>query len=252
MTVAAVTMVKDEADIIASTVGHMAGQVDMVIVADNGSTDGTRDILDGLDVIVIDDPEIGYYQSRKITALAHRAMAQGADWIVPFDADEWWTTSTGGRITDFLAVVDPMWQVVSAPTFDHVPTGEDPDDPDPTRRIVWRRATPNPLPKVACRTAADLTIAQGNHSAHYEAPAPTLPDGLIVHHFPYRSAEQFARKATNGAAAYAATDLPEDMGRHWRDYGRIASEHGDEALEAVFRRWFWQPDVTGLVHDPVC
>ena len=95
-------MVKDEADIVAATVAHMCGQVDAVIVADNNSTDGTRDILDGLPVTVVDDPDPAYYQSRKMTALAGRARVEfDATWVIPFDADEWWY-SPHGRIADVL------------------------------------------------------------------------------------------------------------------------------------------------------
>jgi len=59
-------------------------------------------------------------------------------------------------------------------------------------------------------------------------------------------------KAINGAEAYAATDLPDDIGRHWREYGRIAAENGEEALHDVFRRWFWVADPgDDLIYDPV-
>ena len=42
MTVTAVTVVRDEADIIETTLRHTATQVDHIIAADNGSADGTR------------------------------------------------------------------------------------------------------------------------------------------------------------------------------------------------------------------
>jgi hypothetical protein len=42
MTVVAVSMVRDEEDIVGATVAHMRSQVDHVIVADNLSTDRTR------------------------------------------------------------------------------------------------------------------------------------------------------------------------------------------------------------------
>ena len=39
-------MVKDEADIVRSVVTHALDECDFVIIADNGSTDGTREIPD--------------------------------------------------------------------------------------------------------------------------------------------------------------------------------------------------------------
>src|SRR5262245_51477569 len=94
-------MVKDEADIIGFTVARMFGQVDEIIIADNGSTDGTRELLEQLPVQLVDDPDPAYYQSRKMTDLAARAAAAGAEWVIPFDADEVWY-SPFGRISDVL------------------------------------------------------------------------------------------------------------------------------------------------------
>jgi hypothetical protein len=97
-----------------------------------------------------------------------------------------------------------------------------------------------------------VTIDAGNHGAHY--PDGIAIDLLEVRHFPYRSPEQFVRKARNGAAAYAQTDLPFSTGQHWREYGRLIEEGGDEAGEAWFREHFWvynpQQDPS-LVYDPV-
>ena len=250
--VAAVGMVKDEADIIEPVVRHMVGQVDTVLVADNGSTDGTREILHGLPVpvTVVDDPEPGYYQSEKMTRLAALAAEQGAEWVVPFDADEWWY-SPFGRITDVLNGLDE-YHIVTAPLYDHVATGSDPGTGDPVTRMGWRRHDPAPLAKVACRAMSAVVIEQGNHGAHYP-PARTVDGQLVVRHFPYRSVEQFVRKVRNGAAAYAATDLPDDRGAHWRQYGALLEAHGETAIGEVFRQWFWSPDPTSdptLIFDP--
>lgn len=253
MTTVAVSMVKNEADVIAATVGHMLTQVDAVIVADNGSTDDTRAILDALPITVMDDTDPAHYQGRKMTALAHLARTEyGADWVIPFDADEWWY-SPFGTIAGVCAEVTGEFGMLTAALFDHVAAGgDDQAQPDPTRRIGWRRLEPAPLHKVAVAAAATLRIHDGNHSADYtRAFQPRiLPGQLIVRHFPYRSPEQFIRKVRTGAAALAATDLPESVGKHWRDYGRLT----DEQLHEVFDEHFhaaepWaRPD---LIYDPV-
>lgn len=253
MTVFAIAMAKDEVDVIASTVAHMAGQVDHVIVADNGSTDGTRDVLVHLGVEVVDDPDPAYYQSAKMTRLAHLAGERGATWVVPFDADEIWYSPFADRIADLLEEIQPQWLVASARLFDHVATGlDDQSDRDPVTRIRWRRPDPMLLAKVACRVRDDLVIEQGNHAASYRGGATVWPDQLVVRHFPYRSPAQFVRKALNGAAAYAATDLPDGVGAHWRQYGQLIASGGHQVGEEIFLKWFHtdDPEAAGLVYDP--
>lgn len=238
-------MVRDEADIIGTVVAHMQSQVDHVIVADNGSTDGTREILEGLGVEIIDDPEIGYYQSRKMSALAQRAIEAGADWIVPFDADEVWSAK-GGTISEALALMPDEAHMAEAALFDHVATGADPEADNPVSSMPWRRTAQAPLRKVAVRALPGVVIEQGNHGAKFPGVShPLAVSGwLEVRHFPYRSARQFIRKAKNGAEAYAATDLPESAGGHWRGYGRILAEQGEAACASVFIKWFFRDDPT--------
>lgn len=248
-----VSMVRDEADIIGGTLRHMADEVDHLIVADNQSTDGTRDILADLvgklPLTVLDDPEPAYYQASKMSHLAARAASEGATWIVPFDADELWFARSG-RLREVLPALPPA-NVALAQLTNHFSTAIDPDDIDPFRRIVWRQADPAPLAKVAFRWEPGAVIHQGNHGV-------TLPCGqeelwaLEIRHFPYRSAEQFVRKAKNGAAAYRATNLPESEGAHWRAYGDILDRLGEGALADVYRTHFWflSPTDSDLIHDP--
>jgi glycosyltransferase involved in cell wall biosynthesis len=246
--ICAVSMVKDEADIIGHTIEHLTGQVDHIIVADNASTDGTREILESFDIEVVNDPEVAYYQSRKMTALAQKAAERGADWVVPFDADEIWL-GTHGTIKEMLQPA-AKGSIAVAHVFDHVATSKDSDDDNPLARIRWHRGEPNAMHKVACRPLAKATIHQGNHGADY---GTTLEGMLQVRHFPYRSAEQFVKKVRNGAAAYAASELPYGEGQHWRDYGRLLDAHGPEAIEDVFRTYYWSlnPEFdSALVEDP--
>lgn len=245
-----VTMVRDEADVIGFTVAHMLAEVDAVVVADNLSTDDTRAILDQLAaehpgrLLVVDDFDPSYRQSEKMSELARRARLQlGADWVIPFDADEWWY-SPFGQIAGVLDTVAEQWLVVPAPLFDHVATALDPDEMDPIRRLGWRRTEPAPLPKVACRWRDDLVIEQGNHGASYRGRATTFDPLLVVRHFPYRSPEQLVRKVRNGAAAYRAAGdaLPANFGAHWRQWGELLDQQGEEAIAELFRTWYWRAD----------
>lgn len=258
----AVTMVKDESDIIASTVLNLLGWgVEQVIVADNGSTDSTRALLDNLaagscqgSLTVIDDPIPGYYQAKKMTGLLRKAERAGAEWVIPFDADELWAPSAGHvSIPEELATI-PGWAVWgSVPMWNHYPTcHDDPGTTDPVDRILWRAEERNPLDKVVVRAGQNLSLDMGNHRVLFPGDWAPGPEVLQIRHFPYRTADQFVRKSRNGAAAYAATNLDDTYGAHWRGYGRILDDpdQGETALREVFWEHFFYTDVEHLVHDP--
>lgn len=249
MVTVGISMVRDEADIVGRTVAHMLAECDAVIVADNLSVDDTGPILSELERVygdrlrIMSDPDPAYTQSAKMTELARLARILGAEWVVPFDADEWWY-SPFGRIADVLAGIAPQWLVAPAALYDHVATAFDPDDIDPISRMGWRRKSANPLPKVACRWRPDLTIAQGNHDAYYGGGATRYDELLVVRHFPYRSAEQLIRKVRNGAAAYRAAgdSVSADFGAHWRQWGDLLDAQGPDAIAEIFRTWYWRED----------
>jgi hypothetical protein len=229
------------------------GQVDSVVVADNLSQDGTYDWLQteaareyGDRLLVTADHERGYFQSQKMSRLAaYAARHLGAEWVVPFDADEWWY-SPFGRIADVLS--EHPGAVATAEIYDHRATGADPDEPNPIKRMGWRTIDPLPLHKIACRPLLPVTITQGNHGAHYPTQEP-LTGQLVIRHYPLRSVAGMIRKARTGAAAYAATDLPIEVGQHWRGWGQLS----DEQLDEVFHTYYFSADPEAdptLIYDP--
>ncbi len=94
MRIFGLSVVRNEADIIRLTVlHHLAVGLDRLLIIDNGSTDGTDCVLCQLsrDSRVEWSRDEGVFrQGEMLTTLARRAAAQGADWVIPFDADEFW------------------------------------------------------------------------------------------------------------------------------------------------------------------
>jgi hypothetical protein len=228
----AVGMVRDEADIVETVVRNLLDQgVHRVVIADNLSTDGTHEILERLarsqPVTVLMDRLPAYYQAEKMTLLARAAARGGAEWVIPFDADEVWLARTG-TLAQWLARCDAA--VVQVPMFNHVPTASDDlTEPDPVRRLRWRNTEANSLHKVAFRPRPRARLAYGNHGVSRWGKRTV---GLEIRHFPYRSEEQFVRKLRQGADALSATDLADKVGVAWRGLGA----RDDERLHAAWRK----------------
>ncbi|QBQ74854.1 glycosyltransferase family 2 [Caudovirales GX15bay] len=252
-------MVKDELDILPYSIQNLINQgVDGLLVADNMSTDGTWEWLQGrrltspVPLILQRDEEVAYYQSEKMSALAAQAFSLGAGWIVPFDADEFWYCSAPGgpkTLAEAVELAGPTVRALKAPLYNYFPLSSDgSSEPNPFLRITHRDSVPAPLPKVIVRRGSDLVIEQGNHGV---VGVSAVPSPVRVAHFPWRYAEQFERKVRNGYRAYRATNLPDSVGAHWRDYGRILEGAGPAAIWDVFNTWFLDPPERELVHHPV-
>jgi hypothetical protein len=234
-------MVKNEEDIVEETIRNLFDQgVDRVLVADNGSSDATRTILDRLagelPLVVVDDGVVAFWQSEKMTMLSRLATELGAAWIVPFDADEIWQGDDGRTVADVLRATDA--DIVTATWFQYVAVDEAPGD-RVMDRFGYRLREPASGDKVAFRANWLARIAIGNHSV--SLPDPTIAAGLRIAHFRYRSAEQMLRKASDGARAVRESGLDTRV-NYW------FALDGADADAAIA---FGGADPDAIVFDPV-
>jgi glycosyl transferase family 2 len=214
-------MVRDEADIIAAMIEHHLAQgADLIIATDNGSVDGTTEILQGYaDLGVLElhhDPVLQKQQHAVVTGMARRAYTQhGADWVINADADEFWVpcdrqqtlrTALEAIPLSLAAFTVPVTNLVGPPAM----RGSGID------RLVWRDKRTGaqlqsvgiyaqPTDDVVHRGDPDVKVAQGNHFVSLQSTGQPDPMfALEVLHLPWRSWLQFERKVVNAGRAYEA------------------------------------------------
>ena len=239
-------MAWNEEDIVESTVRHMLEECDTVIVADNMSTDRTREILEAIDdprLHIEEEPSFGYYQQMTMNRLADEAREDyGATWVIPFDMDEFWTCPSW-PIRDVLPALDTFQ--IRAGEYCAVPQPtDDPKERNPFRRCTWHRAL-NPDFKVAFRPQQGRVLGFGSHLvSDSDAWNEVAHNTLFVRHLPFRSFEQAKRKLRHGKAALEATGQPSTTGWHWTSLGGL----DDEGLAQWWEVWIKKD---GLVNEPL-
>jgi SAM-dependent methyltransferase len=235
----ALSMVKNEQDIIEPFVRHTSLFVDHHVILDNGSVDETRRILSDLmreidGVIVTTCSEFGYSQSERMTRLLRSCQtAFFADYVIFLDADEFISSETRAEFEAILIGI-PAGGFGRIPWRTHVlaPFDRNTDHDDPPRSMPWRRAAEHARYNAVLRLDGkywhDLIVAQGNHditsSTGRPVPAVFL-DGLYLNHFPLRSIEQFLAKSIVGWMAYLGKDPhagKKGDGYHWRHNFHLA------------------------------
>lgn len=225
MRLTAVTMIRNEADILPDFLGHCAALFDEVLAVDHASTDGTAEILAAaaarMTLVVRRFAQRPYAQSQLVTALAHEAFARGADWVFPLDADEFPMVAgrddLAARLPPDAAAVLWRWRNLWPPgehgfaRFDAARDYEAlPPDANATVKIAISRRVPELLP--------DFAIGQGSHNvARLRERAGTPAEVGRLAHIPIRSRARLALKAATGAKSVAEMPaLPAGSGHQWR------------------------------------
>jgi hypothetical protein len=279
--IAMTMMVRDEADIVGAMIRyHLDQGVGLFLVTDNGSVDGTREILEDFaargEIELSHDPRHLKQQHEVVTRMSREAARRGATWVLNADADEFWAAATPGvTVAEELAGIDPAIGAFPVPVTDM--TGAPARSGTGLQRLLYRDERPDDVMRalgihahatddVAFAAREDVEVAQGNHFVDVE-PAHELPAGrgLRVYHFPWRSWEQFHRKVENAGRAYEASPHLRPSANHhgMRDYRRLkdgllsssyVARHpsDDEIQEGLRRGWFVRDTtIADLVPSPV-
>lgn len=216
-------LARDEADVVdAQLTFHLNAGVDFVIATDNGSRDGTAEILDcyarGGHLHLIRQESDAFDQSAWVTRMARLAASDfAADWVINSDADEFWWPR-GGSLKEVLAATPARYGVLRAPIRHFFLTEEDGGFFAERMLVRPRLSAPvnqpeNPLrPNTHALHRADqqAIVTAGNHALRGSSLV-VFPGWhpIEVLHFPLRSLEQARRKYANWVHVRAGREYPD-------------------------------------------
>ena len=213
-------LVRDELDIIEQNIlFHLRMGIEHFVVTDNGSVDGTRDILSdfqrrlGKSIVVIDDAEPAHRQSIRVDRMIQIAKQEFRPrWIISSDADEFWYPISGRYDTE----MDGKNNVLYCHWHNFLPRP----------RTPWQEFTDigempgyhAKMSKVFCLARGLRGMYDGNHESRSIPRLTSRSDNIRVYHYPVRSYEQFERKVVQGHRATLKASLQENINWHWRGY----------------------------------
>ena len=200
MRLVAVSIVKNEADIIEAFVRHTQAWVDHHLIFDHDSTDGTRQILgalrdEGLSISLFTDDALENLQQTRSNHLLQVAIQHhAADWLLPLDADEFLSGANRTALEVTLAAL-PSDQPASVRLLNYYPTQQDDEGiTNPALRLRYCQATPAVTRKIfiprQLLLEPEISVGKGSHVI-FRANEPLvdrlLPEEYHLCHLALRS-----------------------------------------------------------------
>jgi hypothetical protein len=204
-----------------------------------------------------------------MTKLAREAFEEGADWVLPLDADEFWH-APGGDLRTVLEDADAG--VLRARAVNYIQRrSQRESSPDALTHMTRRAASPVGPPshaqdlvearqiafvekaypqKCICRPTAEVQIGTGHHSISGADGRKTRTEEIVCLHAPMRSRAALVERVTSSGRAAAAGRNPK-QGRNRR---RLAALQGESAIDAEWEANSYEDgflDVYGEKHPVV-
>jgi hypothetical protein len=252
MKVVGLYLVRNEVDLVeVNLLHHFATAIDEAIVIDNGSTDGTLEKLtalaDSMPIQLASEPG-PYDQSNRVTRMARLAVQNGADWLLPIDADEFWVgigttlrsileclpsdvSGVRAEIVNFVQrrnVLSASPHALLSMTMrpeDQVGPIEDCEELVEAEQIGFVEMMYPP--KWVSRASPDIVVQNGNHSVEGLPDGTTMTGRVLCLHAPLRARSLLTGKLDQGRRVI------EDEGRqdywHVRRWWRLCREGAIEA-----------------------
>jgi hypothetical protein len=210
MRVVAITRVLDEADVVEAFVRHTAAYVQHHVFLDNGSVDGTIEILralkqEGVPLSVYQTRCVSFNEANHLTFLFRQAVArEGPDWVVCVDCDEFIDDRrTPGGLADMLGRLGPDVAAIKVPMVEYVATAHDAVAEPIVPKRIRRRREPDAACKIIARadpSRIDNEILVGGHSVRLgrRGGQVVAQDALRLAHYPERSPLQYLVKCIRG------------------------------------------------------
>lgn len=280
----AIAMAKDEGDIVYDTLCHLAAnEVDGIIIADNLSKDNTREQIEkaaryiknikpNLNLIILEDNVIAYEQSDKMTALAHKARENGANWIIPFDVDEIWFSPNSTLKKALIDIDNQGYDIYRSLYTNHSITVYDEQNISPFKSMIykWNLPTNHKSCFKFRQNDSRVKISNGNHFVQHNGwdigrnvkvaiddygsdRVVFGPKTVQIRHFQWRSLDQFIRKILKSYESCKALESNSDLynGAAWAEHFKIYEKDGIEGLKQYYyANILVGEDLGQLIKDP--
>jgi glycosyltransferase involved in cell wall biosynthesis len=255
-------LVRNEADIVRDNVEfHLRNGVDHIVAMDNGSVDGTTEILSEYEAAgvlsLFREPSEDFHAAEWRTRLAHIAREScSADWVITNDADEFWRPPARDlkevlksrqeqalwcRRVNMVNCVEGLSE--SKPWHERLLFGVRKPCRWPALQDHLKDPLPNPyfylpLPgKIIARTQGFVAVAAGGHAVEYEGQWDQGDCDVTIYHFPVRSKVGFERSVRQiGSAVVRNRSLKPEISWKYRRWYQMLVEDGtiDRAFAEVF------------------